>query len=491
MFVGPGIDDLRLQLTSPCIDAGSDPAVPGDKADVDGDGDQLEQTPLDFAFRRRFAHDTAASGASICEAGPVNMGAFESGDCSNPPDGVPDDQEIDADGDGIPDECLDCQATLDCDSDGIPDDCEIAGMCSIDKDGDGVPDECNCDPDIVDIVFIVDTSGSQEDLASICSMANQVISQLSVFSGCIDVRAEYFGITVTPSCAGFPGVPNNVAATVGTVVPGDGGACGQSLIGQPGSDENWGPATAIVAAGYPWRAFARRIIVPISDEAPCRGGPSIGDPCETSPGSADLDSIENAIVQADLNVVFVFPITGSMTYLGADPACVRYLAGLLGVGTEGATIDLEAEGNSWDEVGSKLLDGIVSLVNQCVDTCPDLTGDCVVDTVDFLLLLQNWTHPGPPCTGCVDCLGDLNGDLAIDTVDFLALLQRWGLCPDCEPLGGAGGDDVPGNADLITALNLLGFDDLVQFNSWALSAEEGQVAIVAHALAAVLMVDRQ
>jgi hypothetical protein len=295
-FVAPASDDLRLQLSSPCIDAGSDISVTGDIADLDGDGDQLEQTPRDFAFRRRFAHDTAASGASICEDGPVNMGAFESGDCSNPPDGVPDDQEADADGDGIPDECLNCQTTSDCDGDGIPNDCEITGMCSIDKDGDGVPDECECDPDMVDIVFIVDTSGSQEDLDSMCAMANQVVGQLNAFTNCIDVRAEYFGITATPSCSSFP-APNNVAQApgLGTIVPDGGGACGETLD----SDESWGPATAIVAANYSWRAFARRIIVPMSDEAPCRGGPALGDPCETSPGSADRDSIENAIVQAD------------------------------------------------------------------------------------------------------------------------------------------------------------------------------------------------
>jgi hypothetical protein len=142
-------------------------------------------------------------------------------------------------------------------------------------------------------------------------------------------------------------------------------------------------------------------------------------------------------------------------------------------------------------VGDEVLSGVASLVDQCVDTCPDLTGDCLVNTVDFLLLLQNWTFPGPPCTGCVDCLGDLNGDLEIDTVDFLALLQGWGLCEGCEPLGGAGDGGAPDDADLIAALNFLGFDNLLQLNSWALSAEESQVAIVAHALAAMLMADRQ
>jgi hypothetical protein len=56
-------------------------------------------------------------------------------------------------------------------------------------------------------------------------------------------------------------------------------------------------------------------------------------------------------------------------------------------------------------------------------------GDCaqppngVVDTVDFLALLQAW-GPGGAGTPC-----DFNGVGGIDTVDFLALLQNWGACP--------------------------------------------------------------
>ncbi len=47
----------------------------------------------------------------------------------------------------------------------------------------------------------------------------------------------------------------------------------------------------------------------------------------------------------------------------------------------------------------------------------------VIDTVDFLALLQVWGVAG----GNGPCDFDNNG--VIDTVDFLALLQNWGLCP--------------------------------------------------------------
>jgi hypothetical protein len=52
--------------------------------------------------------------------------------------------------------------------------------------------------------------------------------------------------------------------------------------------------------------------------------------------------------------------------------------------------------------------------------CPaDISGNGVVDTVDFLALLQAWGSAG----------GDVNCDGTTNTVDFLALLQAWGPCP--------------------------------------------------------------
>jgi hypothetical protein len=69
--------------------------------------------------------------------------------------------------------------------------------------------------------------------------------------------------------------------------------------------------------------------------------------------------------------------------------------------------------------------GSIAVILQASPPC---TGDCaapagVVDTVDFLALLQNWGPGGAggPC--------DFNGVGGIDTVDFLLLLQNWGVCP--------------------------------------------------------------
>jgi hypothetical protein len=57
--------DLRLQDGSPCIDTGSNAALPADVADLDGDGDTDEPVPLDLDGNPRVV------GAS------VDMGAYE------------------------------------------------------------------------------------------------------------------------------------------------------------------------------------------------------------------------------------------------------------------------------------------------------------------------------------------------------------------------------------------------------------------------------
>lgn len=76
----PGVDegdnddygDLRLSVpVSPCVDSGSDAAVPADAADLDGDGNTAEQTPWDLDGNARIIDGNGDSTPT------VDMGAFE------------------------------------------------------------------------------------------------------------------------------------------------------------------------------------------------------------------------------------------------------------------------------------------------------------------------------------------------------------------------------------------------------------------------------
>ena len=70
-------DDLRLCPSSPCIDAGSNPAVPPDDDDLDGDGDLLEPIPLDLDGTPRFEDDPDTPDTGIGPAPVIDMGAYE------------------------------------------------------------------------------------------------------------------------------------------------------------------------------------------------------------------------------------------------------------------------------------------------------------------------------------------------------------------------------------------------------------------------------
>ena len=86
LFVDAAMDDLRLSSTSPYIDAGDNSAVPPDIADLDGDGDMAEPTPLDLDGNPRFVDDsgTPDTGDPGTLARPlVDFGAYEFTLCGN------------------------------------------------------------------------------------------------------------------------------------------------------------------------------------------------------------------------------------------------------------------------------------------------------------------------------------------------------------------------------------------------------------------------
>ncbi len=134
-IVGTEDDDLRLSSGSPCIDSGDNSAVPADAADLDGDGDTTEPTPLDLDWLPRFVDDLNTPDTGVGTPGIpeiVDMGAYEYQDCNeNGENDVLDVAETTSD---------DCNENL------VPDECEE------DSDGDEVIDECESCPDDPDKV---------------------------------------------------------------------------------------------------------------------------------------------------------------------------------------------------------------------------------------------------------------------------------------------------------------------------------------------------
>ena len=152
----------------------------------------------------------------------------------------------------------------------------------------------------VEVVFAVDTSGSMnDDIGALCQNISAVEDQLRAQG--IDAQTHLLGITSTRNC-----LTSTVAREVGSTVPGNNGACGNSL----NQVESWGQATASLARNFPWQPGATRVVIPISDEGPCDGG---GGPDFGSINQADRDAITNAIEQAQRAGVVVSPITASGT----------------------------------------------------------------------------------------------------------------------------------------------------------------------------------
>lgn len=254
--------------------------------------------------------------------------------------------------------------------------CDDRQACTLDVCLDGfcihqlMPDCVPCKPvfdcDPVQLVFLMDTSGSMRDeAAALCTTIDEALNALGGLG--IEVIPFFFGITETPG-GEFSCLTDTVVHQFGPDVPGDAASC--PFPNTLSAYESWGPATAIVAQHFPWGAATTRMIVPISDEGPCDGSRPEG--C-ADPGS-DRDSITNAIAIATANQVHVSPISGS----GSD-ACVLNLADALADGTGGTALRSKFAKSDLSQSIVQLILSQCESPNRCDDRHACTTNDTCVD----------------------------------------------------------------------------------------------------------------
>ena len=282
---------------------------------------------------------------------------------------------------------LSCETDADCD-DGNPctNDLCIDHVCVNQAIPNCVPcDEPTCPP--LDLVFIMDTSGSMRDEAqALCDNIEGLVSDLAGLG--IAVSAAVLGITETPG-ESFYCLEDDVVSLLGDTVPGDPGGC---VFPGPWAYESWGPATAIVAARYPWTDGALRVVVPISDEGPCDG--SFLEGCN-DPGN-DRESISNAIALALAYEVIASPITGT----GSDD-CVRRLAEDLAEGTGG--VAFHSEDPAADLAGA--IANLVLAACEWPSTCDDRDPCTIEDHCTDEGVCEGMDVETIPCSSDEDCFG--------------------------------------------------------------------------------------
>ncbi len=375
---------------------------------VQHDGGQYEILGVEFFESAAGTARTAGATIFFPDEEPVCGCGGEGPDCNE--NGQADHCDIergistDCNENGIPDEC-----EPDCNGNGVQDECDIADGRSFDCDQNGIPDECAACPPL-DLVFLMDTSGSMGDeAAALCDSIGAVVEELRRRG--IEVNPEILTIAPNdpgdvPRCVG--NFDQSVLARYGEPVPGNNGTCPSTLTAENNDqkDENWAPATAIVAAEKVWTPGAIRVIVPVSDEGPC-----LGDSCD-DPG-ADRDAVTNAIAIARLHNVVVSPVAAN----GSDE-CVIGLCHALADGTGGKCFES-------DEPANDLAAGIEDIVVEICRSATDCNGNGIPDACEVC---------GP--TAEVDCLPDCNANGVPDSCEI-----KSGDAEDCD------GNGVPDQCD--------------------------------------------
>lgn len=152
----------------------------------------------------------------------------------------------------------------------------------------------------VDIIFVMDTSGSMDDEAS--ALVSAIDNVTSDLSSDFDIEAKLWGITDS----GFSGLTSYVSKEVNNPLS--------------NHSEDWGPAVNDLSSQYSgWRSGTVKIVVPVSDECP-----ENGDSCAQD----DEVAVTGARQVADANGINVLPVIGS-PYTVSNYSKIQQLASIL------------------------------------------------------------------------------------------------------------------------------------------------------------------
>ena len=209
----------------------------------------------------------------------------------------------------------------------------------------------------VDVVFVMDTSGSMDDeFEALCGQVSDIVARLSGMS--VGLRYRIYGITEPRVCA---------TEHVAGLLPG----------GQVNQQEDWAPAVVDLASRYGWLAGHARLIIPISDE-----GPEDGDPVN-DPGD-DRDAINAAIAAARAGHVIVSPVLGT-----GYGVAVEALAQSLAQGTGGRVFKTS-------DPAKDLADGIAQLIGAaaCTPSISSVEPPCIETAAETIRIKGATFLPG-------------------------------------------------------------------------------------------------
>ena len=261
-----------------------------------------------------------------------------------------------------------------------------------------------CNP--VDIVIIMDTSGSMEDeIDELCAGMAQIRDhgngdqtirvRIMIINGAGSEVSHLISSCSTTDEITLTGPDNDLVTSLATQVPlgipsGE-YTCSTSLTsGCSNNDraENWGPAAAVVAANYGWLTGATRVIIPISDEGPCMGSDPCnalsGDSCSPPSGTcagqnnptgccltdgsnigADDSAIRNAsaVALAQAPAIRISPIISPINHECEAAPCIRTLAHRIAVETGGLDLDYSNHTGGPIDVAS----AVIEIINAACD----------------------------------------------------------------------------------------------------------------------------